>query len=150
MTDDDRIQVFLEAARKGYQAVGMDTMPLSTNMLLAAVLGSACLELIKRDEVGQDATSSLSEDDALYGAAWKVCYERLDPDGCSTPELRSVLAGKAGAIREWSATQAPDVKFAYGRAAADVATRADQVLENNERARRMSVAFAAIPRPPAL
>lgn len=90
----------------------------------------------------------LSEADALYGAAYQVLFERVDPDACATREIKAVLDAELVKVSEWAKTQPPDVAAAYQRASADIATRAAERLENNERARQMTLTRKSIPTPP--
>ncbi len=90
----------------------------------------------------------LTEADALYGAAWQVLYERLDPDGCVNRDANAKRIDRSAGIAEWIATQPADVATAYRRALAAIADRAEKVLENNERAAQQREARRAIPVPP--
>ena len=90
----------------------------------------------------------LTEADALYGAAWKVCYERSDPDASTNELERARTAASLGEVAKWAHAQSPEVCAAYRRAVTDISIRADQVLENNVRARQQQAAFEAIPKPP--
>ena len=91
----------------------------------------------------------LSKEDALYGAAWKVLYERLDPDGCVSREKMASAMTAMAKIASWVETQPSEIRAAYDRAKVDIMKRANDVLENNERATQMAVVFAALPKPPA-
>ena len=91
----------------------------------------------------------LSKEDALYGAAWKVLYERLDPDGCVSREKLTSTMTVMAKIASWVETQPSEIRAAYDRAKVDIMKRANDVLENNERATQMADVFAALPKPPA-
>jgi hypothetical protein len=90
----------------------------------------------------------LSVGKVLYGAAYKVLYERLDPDGCVDDDRHLALVAATGEVLAWAATQAQDVRDAYRKAAKDVVARAETTLENNRRARQMTAAMRTMPKPP--
>lgn len=90
----------------------------------------------------------LTEADALYGAAYQVLFERADPDACVTREIKAVLDANLAAVSEWARTQPPDVAAAYQRAITDIAKRASDRVENNERARQMMLTRKSLPTPP--
>ncbi len=90
----------------------------------------------------------LSQADALYGAAYNVLFERLDPDACVKREKHKEILSIAASINEWIATQPIEIVNAYRRAMTDVMRRATGVLENNERAALMREARSTIPVPP--
>jgi len=90
----------------------------------------------------------MSQSDVLYGAAYRVVFDRLDPDGCCTTELLSAVLIESARIAEWARTQEPTVASAYLRALPEIETRARDVHENNQRHLALTGAFEAIPKPP--
>jgi len=90
----------------------------------------------------------LTDAKALYGAAYQVLFERLDPDGCVDREAHQRRLRISEAIGAWIAEQEADVAAAYRRAMPEIMKRAVAVLENNERARQMREARRGIPVPP--
>jgi hypothetical protein len=99
--------------------------------------------------VGWFRRRRLGAGQVLYGAAYKVLYERLDPDGCVDDARHSVLLIEADGVLKWAASQSLGVREAYRRAAKAIVTRAETTLENNRRARQMTAAMQTLPRPPA-
>lgn len=94
------------------------------------------------------ATKPLTEDVALYGAAYRVVFELVgNPDNCATPELLAVLGRTVLDVRAWSRTQDAPVARAYERACVDVLERAKTVVENTLRYQHMMTLYATIPRP---
>jgi hypothetical protein len=94
-------------------------------------------------------TKPLSESDALYGAAFRVVFERVgNPDQCASGEQLAVLSRVVADVRAWAPSQAPDVARAYERAAVDVLERAKTVVENTRRALLMMALYGTIPKPP--
>ena len=91
---------------------------------------------------------TMSDADAHHGAAYKVLYERWDPDGCITADKLAALTAKADAVKAWAAGQVPIIKDAYLRAADEIVKRATAILENNSRAAQMLNLSKSIPRPP--
>ena len=90
----------------------------------------------------------LPADQALYGAAYQVLHERLDPDSCVNHERDTVRAAVTENLRRWINEQEPHIAAAYRRALVDITRRAATVLENNERAAQMREARATLPVPP--
>ncbi len=90
----------------------------------------------------------LTEADALYGAAYQVLFERLDPDRCINHEIYEQLRSRATTIDSWISEQSVEVGAAYRRAMAEIRLRASQVLENCERGRQQQEARRSIPVPP--
>lgn len=91
---------------------------------------------------------TLPRAEALYGAAYQVLYERLDPDGCTNRAANEVRLVRTALIGPWIEAQAADVAAAYRRALVDITKHAEGVLENNERAAQMREARSTIPVPP--
>ena len=90
-----------------------------------------------------------SEADAMWGAAYSVVFERVNnPDRCVTRELRDAIQPILNSIAEWAGSQSPEICAAYRRAVVDIGKRADDVLENNDRRRRMNEIRNTLPLPP--
>lgn len=87
-------------------------------------------------------------EDVLYGAAYRVLFERADPDSTTTRERMTVVSAILDGVITWAADQPADVSLAYLRAVGDIGKRAEDTLENNERARQMHEAMNTLPRPP--
>ena len=86
--------------------------------------------------------------DVLYGVAYKIVYERCDPDNCTTIERLYVVQEIASKIVEWASKQPIEISTAYLRAAPEVVKRAADVVENNLRAKQMIEARRILPEPP--
>jgi hypothetical protein len=95
--------------------------------------------------------SALSETDhellALYGAAYKVVYERLSPDNCNR-ESWPALCATAEVLSTWAAAQEQPLRQCYERAIADVVERASACVENQRRGVRLAAVYDDIPKPP--
>jgi hypothetical protein len=83
----------------------------------------------------------------LYGAAYKVVFERLNPDGCGTAEWPA-LCSTAEVLRKWAETQEPQLREVYERAIDDNVERALGRVENMRRAFRMNEVYPDLPKPP--
>ena len=85
---------------------------------------------------------------ALYGAAYKVVFERLAPDAVD-PGTWSTLEASARAISEWAASlEDEQLREVYIRAIDDVVERGAGVVENTRRSLRMISLYSEIPKPP--
>jgi hypothetical protein len=91
---------------------------------------------------------NLPEDEVLYAGAYRVCFERFDPDNCVTATHLEGVDAKAVKIAAWTDTQSPEVKTAYLRAIQEVRKRAADRLENQQRAVACLSAYDSIPKPP--
>ena len=85
---------------------------------------------------------------ALYGAAYKVAYERLAPEAVN-PGTWPTLEATANSMREWIASL-EDLKLReiYYRALDDVVRLGADTVENTRRALRMVSLYNEIPKPP--
>jgi hypothetical protein len=103
------------------------------------------------DGTFKDASADrpFTEDDARYGAAWKVCFERLLPDRCDTAEAYAEVLRKRDLILKWARTQIPEVCAAYAKAAPEIEERARKVLANTRRGHMLRLASTTLPVPPA-
>lgn len=90
----------------------------------------------------------LSEHDALFGAAYQVLFERLDPDGCIDETANAKRMERTVMIENWIDQQSGAVLLAYRRALTEISNRAALVLENNIRARQQMEARKNLPVPP--
>lgn len=90
----------------------------------------------------------LSPSDLLHAGAYRVCYERFDPDNCTTRQHLAAIDHLAIAINQWAEDQPDGVKTAYLLASADVRKRAIDRLENQERGMACAQAYVDIPKPP--
>lgn len=91
----------------------------------------------------------LTEDDALWGAAYRVVFERVgNPHNCKAPEELVVLSQTIADIRAWSRDLEPAHARAYERAAVAVLSEAKTMVENTLRAQRMMTLYATLPKPP--
>ena len=85
---------------------------------------------------------------ALYGAAYKVAFERLAPDAVD-PGTWSALEATAHSMREWAANlEDEQLREVYARAIDDVVERGAGVVENTRRSLRMISLYSEIPKPP--
>ncbi len=91
----------------------------------------------------------LSEAEVLYGGAYRVCFEQLNPDNCASRDDLVIVNAQFTKIVTWAETQTELVKTAYMRALADVLKRATDRLENTERALALTQAYNVIPKPPS-
>lgn len=89
----------------------------------------------------------LVESELLHGAAYRVCYEILNPDNCLTSARLEEVNETAKKILQWAETQEAKLQDAYRKAACDVVKRAADCLENHERALALIQAFQQIARP---
>ena len=90
----------------------------------------------------------LSKEDALYGAAYKVMFERCDPDSCATPDQLATVQFSVDRVLVWASTQLAEVAAAYLRAAPEIVKRASDRVENNLRAIQMTAVLSQLPQPP--
>lgn len=106
------------------------------------------LSIGERTTYGRKA-KPLSDDDALYGAAFRAVMDRLPvhPENCS-PDQLPVLAEITTKIQSWALDQDTGVRVAYCRAVADIMRTANDRAENVRRALRMNELYDALPKPP--
>jgi hypothetical protein len=104
--------------------------------------------------IGAPDVAPLTEDDKLYGAAFKVVYERLNPDACGPSEWPKLCA-TAEVMRTWAREQEPAVRRAYERAIdgedpryPGMMQRAAARVENVRRGVIMTDAYNSIAKPP--
>jgi hypothetical protein len=91
---------------------------------------------------------NLPEDEVLFAGAYRVVFERFDPDNCINPLHLEGIDSQAVKIAAWTDTQTAEVKNAYLRAIQEVRKRAADRLENQQRAAACLGAYASIPKPP--
>jgi hypothetical protein len=91
---------------------------------------------------------NLPEDEVLHMGAYRVVFERFDPDNCINPLHLEGIDSQAVKISAWADTQSHEVKKAYLRAIQEVRQRAVTRLENQQRALAGLDAYASIPKPP--
>jgi hypothetical protein len=103
---------------------------------------------INGDPALADPDRPFTEEDARYGAAWKVCFERMLPDKCVTPTLYAEAARLKDRILSWALEQAPEVRAAYEKAAPEIEKRARHRLMDARRGHMLSLAQATLPVPP--
>lgn len=105
----------------------------------------------------------LSDADAIAGAAWKVCFEHLNPDDCTDSAKYDILLAEASRIRAWANEQPAVVRDAYRRVLVvpplpvnlemppsrwSIVDYAARVVENNARSRQQQAHYESIPKPP--
>lgn len=90
---------------------------------------------------------NLPQSELLYAAAYRVCFEKFDPDNCVTKMHLEAVCQTYDKIIEWANSQDQLIKDAYIRAANEVKQRAADRLENHERAMAAMAAFESIPKP---
>lgn len=90
----------------------------------------------------------LSDEDARYGVAYNVLYERLAPTYCVNQEHLSHLRSELGKIMSWANNQIPEVRVAYQRASPEIEQCAVSVVDNNERAAKLLGVKKTFPVPP--
>lgn len=106
--------------------------------------------MVEKRRVPPESGAPLTEEDAIYGAAYRVIFERLGNwQNCTTAEQLVAVSASVAAIREWSRSQESGVARAYERAAVLYLGEARKMVENTQRAQRMQALYATIPRPPA-
>ena len=91
---------------------------------------------------------NLSQADVLYGGAYRVCFERLDPDNCVSQDMLASIDKKIEKITVWAQTQSDEIKTQYVRALAEVRKRAETRAENVARGAAMVNSYKEIPKPP--
>lgn len=92
----------------------------------------------------------LTPDEALYGAAYRVVFERCNPDACVSEEDRLRIQQIAVYITSWASEQPRHVRDAYLRATPEIVKRAVDRLENIKRASQMIEAMKGLPVPPVV
>lgn len=90
----------------------------------------------------------LSNEDVMFGAAYRVVFERVNPDACNDQRARIAIACKITMMAEWVKLQPEPVAQAYTRAFGEIEKRADAVLENNLRHQQQIEAYGVIAKPP--
>lgn len=92
----------------------------------------------------------LTPDEALYGAAYRVVFERCNPDACVSEENLLRIQQIAANITSWASRQPRHARDAYLRATPEIVKRAVDRLENVKRAGQMIEALKDLPVPPAV
>ena len=83
----------------------------------------------------------------LYGAAYRVVFERLNPDNCQISDWPRLTA-RAEVLRKWIAGQDQPMRQAYEFAIDDVIERAASRVENVRRALLITSVYQKIDKPP--
>jgi hypothetical protein len=84
---------------------------------------------------------------ALYGAAYRVVFERLAPDHCDVAVWPQFNA-RAEVLRKWAESQTQLTRQAYELAIDDIVARAATRVENVRRALVISSVYGTIAKPP--
>lgn len=85
---------------------------------------------------------------AAHGAALRYLLERVDIERCATPAALSEIMAVVERTRAWSRAQPLEIHLAYTWACDKVTDDARGRLAIFENARRVSDAYAELPKPP--
>lgn len=90
----------------------------------------------------------LSPSDLLHAGAYRVCFERFNPDACITDQHLAGIDAAATKMLVWAQGQPDVIREAYQRAIQDVRGRAVTRFENEKRGMACVEAYKTIPKPP--
>jgi hypothetical protein len=90
----------------------------------------------------------LRHEDVLYGAAYRILFEKFDPRNCVTKLHLDAIDNISVIVANWAEKQDKEIQIAYIKAVKDVRKEAADRFENHERAIAMAMMIKKIPYPP--